>query len=282
MRLVRPCIATLVGSMLLSGDASAQASVQSTVSAIPTVSAALAGSIAVSVDAGAIQALGNVSDNVVNSFPSPVRITLTWDLHPSTGAVQVIGYFSDPAAAMISGPELIPSSWLKGRVLTAGVQGAPTTFTAFTQNAVGVAAGAVQTLGSVSDNAVNSFPSAVSITLTWDLPPSTGAVQVIGYFSDPAAAMISGPELIPASWLKGRVLTAGVQGAPTAFTAFTQNAVGGVGIPGGSLSLATQPVLGYSKTGTLTFDLDLQLDLTGRVLAAGTYGGVLNIRAVTQ
>jgi hypothetical protein len=193
MRLVRPCIATLVGSMLLSGVASAQASVQSTVSAIPTVSAALAGSIAVSVDAGAIQALGNVSDNVVNSFPSPVSITLTWDLHPSTGAVQVIGYFSDPGAAMVSGPELIPSSWLKGRVLTAGVQGAPTTF-----------------------------------------------------------------------------------------TAFTQNAVGGVGIPGGSLSLATQPILGYSKAGTLTFDLELQLDLTGRVLAAGTYGGVLNIRAVTQ
>jgi hypothetical protein len=193
MRLVRPCIATLVGSMLLSGVASAQASVQSTVSAIPTVSAALAGSIAVSVDAGAIQALGNVSDNVVNSFPSPVSVTLTWDLHPSTGAVQVIGYFSDPGAAMVSGPELIPSSWLKGRVLTAGVQGAPTTF-----------------------------------------------------------------------------------------TAFTQNAVGGVGIPGGSLSLATQPILGYSKAGTLTFDLELQLDLTGRVLAAGTYGGVLNIRAVTQ
>jgi hypothetical protein len=193
MRLVRTSIAMLVGSMLLSGVASAQASVQSTVSATPTVSAALAGSIAVSVDAGAIQALGNVSDNVVNSFPSPVSITLTWDLHPSTGAVQVIGYFSDPAAAMISGPELIPSSWLKGRVLTAGVQGAPTTF-----------------------------------------------------------------------------------------TAFTQNAVGGVGIPGGSLSLATQPVLGFSKAGTLTFDLELQLDLTGRALAAGTYGGVLNIRAVTQ
>ena len=193
MRLVRPCIATLVGSTLLSGVASAQASVHSTVSAIPTVSAALAGSIAVSVNAGAIQALGNVSDNVANSFPAPVSITLTWDLAPSTGAVQVIGYFSDPAAAMISGPALIPSSWLKGRVLTSGVQGAPTTF-----------------------------------------------------------------------------------------TAFTQNAVGGVGIPGASLSLATQPVLGYSKTGTLTFDLELQLDLTGRVLAAGTYGGVLNIRAVTQ
>jgi hypothetical protein len=179
--------------MLLIGVTGAQVSVQSTVSALPTVSAAIAGSIAVSVNAGTLQALGNVSDNVANSFPSPVGISLTWDLHPSTGAVQVIGYFSNPAAAMISGPFSIPSSWLMGRVLTAGVQGAPTTF-----------------------------------------------------------------------------------------TAFSQNAVGGVGMAGGSLSLATQPILGYSKTGTLTFDLELQLDLTGRVLTPGAYSGTLNIRAVTQ
>jgi hypothetical protein len=55
-----------------------------------------------------------------------------------------------------------------------------------------------------------------------------------------------------------------------------------VGISGGSLSLATQPILGTSKTGTRTFNLELQLDLTGRVLTPGAYSGVLNIRAVTQ
>lgn len=193
MWLVRSCITALAGSVLLSGAASAQASVQSTVSTLPAVSAAVAGSIAVSVDAGSIQTLGNVSDNVPNSFPSPVSITLTWDLHPSTGSVQVIGYFADPSAAMTSGPASIPSSWLKGRVLTAAIPGAPTTF-----------------------------------------------------------------------------------------TAFTQNAVGGIGMAGGSLSLITQPILGYSRTGTLAFDLELQLDLTGRVLTPGVYSGTLNIRAVTQ
>ena len=66
------------------------------------------------------------------------------------------------------------------------------------------------------------------------------------------------------------------------FTAFTQNGVGGVGTAGASLSLFTQPVLGYSKTGTQTIDLQLQLDLVGRVLTAGSYSGTLNIRAVTQ
>ena len=122
----------------------------------------------------------------------------------------------------------------------------------------------------------------MSITLTWDLHPSTGAIQVIGYFANPTAAMAAGVASIPSSWIKRRVLTADTPGAPTTYTAFTQNAVGGVGTAGGSLSLMTQPVLGYSKTGTRTIDLQLQLDLTGRVLAAGSYAGTLNIRAVTQ
>ena len=191
--LLRVCLIAIAGSPLLPRVASPQAVVQSTVSAVPSVAAAAANAISVSVGAGATQALANVTDNVPNTFPSPVSITLTWDLHPSTGAVQVLGYFVDPTAAMRSGPVSIPSSWLKGRVLTAGAPG-----------------------------------------------------------------------------------------APTSYTAFTQNGVGGAGTAGGSLSLVTQPVLGYSKTGTRTFDLQLQLDLTGRVLTPGSYSGTLNIRAVTQ
>ena len=193
MRFLRSCVATCVCLSLLTGVAGAQAGVQSTVSAVPTVSAELAGSIAISIGSGAVQTLGNVSDNRTNDFPSSVSITLTWDLHPSTGSVQVIGYFTNPTAAMTSGPVAIPSSWLKGRVMTPGALGAPTTY-----------------------------------------------------------------------------------------TAFTQNGGGGVGTAGASLSLLTQPILGYSKTGAQTIDLELQLDLVGRVLAPGSYSGTLNIRAVTQ
>lgn len=193
MRLVRPLLVALASSALLAGLASAQPRVQSTVSTLPIASAALAGAISVSVTGGATQALSGVVDNAPNTFPSPVSITLTWDLHPSTGSVQVLGYFADPTAAMTSGPVSIPSSWLKGRVLTAGAQSAPTTY-----------------------------------------------------------------------------------------TAFTQTGTGGVGSAGGSLLLFSQPILGYSKTGTRTVDLDLQLDLTGRTLSAGSYSGTLNIRAVSQ
>jgi hypothetical protein len=145
-----------------------------------------------------------------------------------------------------------------------------------------VNAGAVQSLGNVTDNVANNFPTPVTITLSWELHPSTANVHVIGYFANPASAMTSGPVGIPSSWIKGRVLTTDVSGAPTTFTAFTQNAVGGVGSAGGSLSLMTQPILGYSKTGSRTIDLELQLDLVGRVLTPGTYTGTLNIRAVTQ
>jgi len=147
---------------------------------------------------------------------------------------------------------------------------------------VSIASGAIQSLSGVVDNAPNNFPSTVGITLTWDLAPSTGDVQVIGYFSNPTAAMTSGPVSIPSSWMRGRVLTTGVQGAPTTYTAFTQSGAGGVGSAGGSLLLFRQPILGNSKTGTLTVDLQLQLDLTGRTLAAGSYTGTLNIRAVSQ
>ena len=147
---------------------------------------------------------------------------------------------------------------------------------------IAINAGAGQTIANVTDNVVNSFPTPVTITLTWELHPATANVQVIGYFANPAMAMSSGSIGIPSSWIKGRVPTADVVGAPTTFTAFTQNGIGGVGTTGGSLALMTQPVLGYSKTGSKTIDLELQLDLVGRALTPGAYTGTLNIRAVTQ
>ena len=163
------------------------------------------------------------------------------------------------------------------------VSSLPTTAAALAGSvSVSIGSGAIQSLSGVRDNAPNPFPSAVNIALTWDLHPSTGSVQVLGYFASPTEAMTSGSVSIPSSWIQGRVLTAGVQGAPTTYTAFTQNGTGGVGTAGGSLLLFSQPVLGYSRTGTVTVDLQLQLDLTGRVLTPGTYSGTLNIRAVSQ
>ena len=72
-------------------------------------------------------------------------------------------------------------------------------------------------------------------------------------------------------------------GLPVAFTALTQNDVGSVGSAGGSLRLFSVNISGSNKAAARTDNLDLQLDLSGLPpLPAGTYTGVLNLRAVTQ
>ena len=196
MRLLRSCLVAIASSALLTGVAIAQPRIQSTVNPVPEVSAALAGSLSISVTSGATQSLGSVTDNTPNNFPSPISIALTWDLLPQTGSVEVVGYFANPSAAMVSGPVSIPSGWMKGRVSAAAGQN--------------------------------------------------------------------------------------LQNMPATYTAFSQSAIGGVGTAGGSLRLFSLPVLGYSKSGTVTANLDLQLDLTGQTLSAGTYSGTLTIRAVSQ
>jgi hypothetical protein len=142
-----------------------------------------------------------------------------------------------------------------------------------------VTSGAVQTIPAVADNAVNNFPSPVVIQTLWDVNPGqTNTVNLIAYFSVPAQALV-GPTLIPSSRIKGRMTT----GIPTTYTAITQNGLGGVGTAGGSLRLFTVNIGGPNKNASRTDNLDLQLDLVGApALRAGTYTGVLNIRAVTQ
>jgi hypothetical protein len=152
---------------------------------------------------------------------------------------------------------------------------------------MGVVSGATQTLATITDNTTNDFPTPVVIQTQWDLNPGqTGSVNVIGWFSTPSQALTSGAGTnIPSSRMKGKL----TPGAPTptsypaAFTAFTQNAVGGIGTAGGSLRLFQINITGANKTQTRTDNLSLQLDLTtAGVLPPGTYSGTLNIEAVTQ
>ena len=143
---------------------------------------------------------------------------------------------------------------------------------------VGVMSGMVQNLGNVQDNALNNFPTPVVITTQWNVNPGqTNTVNLMAYFTTPAQALV-GPSAIASSRLRGRMAT----GLPVAFTAFTQNAVGGIGAAGGSLRLFSENISGSNKSSSRTDNLELQLDLTGVTLDPGTYSGTLNIRAVTQ
>jgi hypothetical protein len=142
-----------------------------------------------------------------------------------------------------------------------------------------VTSGAVQNIPAVVDNAVNNFPSPVVIQTTWSVSPGqTNTVNLVAYFSIPAQALVGGTQ-IPSSRVEGRMAT----GIPTAFTAISQNAVGGVGTAGGSLHLFGVNISGANKNASRTDNLDLRLNLVGfPTLPAGAYVGVLNLRAVTQ
>jgi hypothetical protein len=110
------------------------------------------------VTSGAVQTIAGVTDNAVNSFPSPVVIQTTWSVNPGqTNTVNLVAYFAVPAQAMVGSTTQIPSNRILGRMST----GLPTTFTAMSQNAVagvGTAGGSLQ-LYSVSINGSNKNSS---------------------------------------------------------------------------------------------------------------------------
>ena len=148
------------------------------------------------------------------------------------------------------------------------------------QLSVIVGSGAVQTIASLTDNAVNSFPAPVVITTSWDVNPGqTSTVNLMAYFTAPAQALVGPTTQIPSSRVLGQMTT----GLPVAFTAISQNAVGGIGTAGGSLGLFVQNITGANKKANRTDNLNLQIDLTGfPTLAPGLYSGTLNLKAVTQ
>jgi hypothetical protein len=148
------------------------------------------------------------------------------------------------------------------------------------QLTVTIGSGAVQSIPSLTDNAVNLFPAPAVITTSWDVNPGqTNTVNLMAWFTTPAQALTGGSTQIPSSRVLGRVTT----GLPVAFTAIIQNAVGGIGTAGGSLRLFSQNISGPNKKASRTDNLDLEIDLVGfPTLAPGTYAGTLNIQAVTQ
>jgi len=145
---------------------------------------------------------------------------------------------------------------------------------------VGVTSGMIQTIASLTDNAVNTFPTPVMIVTQWNVNPGqTNTVDLVAYFTTPSQALVGGAVQIPSSRVLGRMTT----GLPVAFTPIRANGVGGIGPAGGSLRLFSQNITGINKNATRTDNLDLQLNLVGfPSLPPGTYSGTLNLRAITQ
>jgi hypothetical protein len=133
---------------------------------------------------------------------------------------------------------------------------------------------ATATLANITDNSTANQFTPVSLTTDWNLNAGS-SVRMIGWFATPAQALVNGTDLIPSSKVEGRV-------GATPFAAFTNGAVGGVGVAGGSLQLFSQAVAAGSYFGTRTDQLDLRLNLTGTTTMAGNYTGTLNLQAIVQ
>ena len=137
-----------------------------------------------------------------------------------------------------------------------------------------VTSGASQSIGSLTDGAVNSFPSPVQITTSWDLDTQFRTVRLYAYFATPNQALGNGYEYIPSSRVTARTNGSG------AFAPFTGNGVSGAGTAGGSYLVFGEAT--NKKSHSRTDVLDLRIDLTGTTVSPGTYTGTMFLRAVTQ
>jgi hypothetical protein len=99
--------------------ASAQSGLLSATATV-SLSAVKQAALSVTVNSGATQTLASLTDNAINSFSTPVNITTAWDLHPSTSALVLVGYFTTPTQALSNGTNYIASSLVRGRLGTVG------------------------------------------------------------------------------------------------------------------------------------------------------------------
>ncbi len=174
----RPIRLAAAALVLTAGTASAQAGLLSTVQTV-SINASKTASLTVTINSGGTQTLATLNDNAANSFASPVNVTTAWDINPSAASVSLVAYFTTAAQALANGTNYIPSSWIKGRVTT----GTPTTFTAFTGNAVGGAgsAGGSLTLFTTAITGANKTASRTdNLDLQIDL---TGQTATAGTYT---------------------------------------------------------------------------------------------------
>jgi hypothetical protein len=117
--------------------------------------------------------------------------------------------------------------------------------------------------------------SGVTITTTWSLLGIGSTLNLYGYFTSSTAALTDGrspAHLIPSSAVLGQMTT----GVPTTYTAFTQTTP--FGAAGAGLTLLNDSIP-FTFGGNRTDVLNLEIDLAGISLPAGTYTGTLTVQA---
>ena len=135
----------------------------------------------------------------------------------------------------------------------------------------------VAATGIIDSSTANDF-TPISVTTNWNLKTST-SVTLVGYFADPAQALVAnGSDFITSSQVEGKLSTDPVG----SYAAFTGAPVGTAGVAGATRAFWSQAVAGPTLKSNRTDVLNLRLNMTDAVAAAGDYTGTLNLRAIAQ
>lgn len=131
----------------------------------------------------------------------------------------------------------------------------------------------------LADGTISPFANPISVRLDWNFQANrVNSVALVGYFTNAAAALVSGPDAIPSGWVEGRLGTTG------GWAPFTQsNATPAAANASNSLLLhTTGSTRTANRRGTVTLDVYLRLNLTGRTVLPGDYTGTLVLQAFSQ
>lgn len=118
----------------------------------------------------------------------------------------------------------------------------------------------------------------IDVTTTWDVLGLIPELSLYAWLNSPTAALSDGrakPDLIPSSAVLGQMTT----GSPTTYTQFTQTTP--LGVAGAGLTLLNDVSVGglLEYSGSRTDVLNLEIDLDGVSVPAGTYTGTLTLQA---
>lgn len=132
----------------------------------------------------------------------------------------------------------------------------------------------------VTDGAISAYAEPVVFIVAWNFPPnSTSNLHLVGYFLDASAALRSGIDAIPSSYVEGRIGTAAAWAPFSATYGYPTSPP----TAANALHLWTSPSTSTSnRRGAVTLELHIRLNLTGREVPAGDYTGTLVLQAFTQ
>jgi hypothetical protein len=146
-----------------------------------TTAALAATSLTVSITSGGTQTLTTLTDNVVNNFPTPVAVTVSWTSVGLLSNICTVAYFTDPTRALVNGGAVIPSSLVKGKITSGTTVTAYTPFTgAGCSFGVGTTGGSLRFITSLPLGGTGSASGTLALQIDLTGQPRVTAGSYVG------------------------------------------------------------------------------------------------------